>query len=330
MSGLLISFSFNIKLVWDNNFSSTQKSVRTNNKGKKSANDGTASREQNKAIVYRLKDGDVSKINPVSASKGTIFPENIIIPPGTYFFLGNNYSLREEGLYRFVLPGEMNIQRIVYQNDLDGLLSSICWIVTHGNKDDKKSLLELSSKALQSKLFITCGTVSKWAQSLLRSIDIDSRVVGGITVEEWNDYDNGHLLLEIWRQKWNKWVVYDFDNNSFFLPLDSDRPLSVIEWSKLIREDKYRIQPLASDTRLDVSGFISVDGYDYGFFSEGINADILSWYARVMQVPFIYDENQRMFIFMDAEQKTRVESYSTSYRYMDKKIFMERYYKEEL
>ncbi len=53
------------------------------------------------------------------------FVQRSLISTGTYDFSGNSYLLENEGLYRFLLPGKVNAQRIVYKNDLDSLLSSI-------------------------------------------------------------------------------------------------------------------------------------------------------------------------------------------------------------
>jgi hypothetical protein len=280
----------------------------------------------NPAIVYFSKNSEMFEVQAVSSKSAIALPDVLVIPPGTYSFAGNTYAVMDEGLYRFVVPGEGNLQRIVYKNSLNAFLSSISWIVSHGNIDDKKSVTELSRKALSEKLFITCGTVSKWAQALLHSIGIKSRLVGGITVDTWNTYDNGHLLIEVWQDEWNKWVVVDLDNNSYFLSIDSEVPLSVMEWSALVAQNQYRIESLANDSRLDISGFRSKKGYDFGFFAEALNADIHSWYRRVMQVPFIYDEKERLFRFMAEEQKVRVEAYSANYKYMEKSIFMQKYY----
>ncbi len=281
---------------------------------------------KNQPIAYFLNGDIVFTLDPVLSEHSKTIPQNIVIPPGIYTFSGKNYSLLAEGLYRLVVPGKINVQRVVYRENLDAFLSAICWMVSHGNADDSILLPDLTDKAMHSKVLITCGTVSRWARELLLSIGVDSRIVSGITVKEWNDFDNGHILLEVWRAKWRKWVVYDFDNNCYFLPLHSDIPLSIVDLSTLVTEKKYRIRSLANDTRLDVSGFRSANGYDYSFFSEGINADIKSWYARVLMVPCIYDDKQRLFIFMDEPSKKKVESYSPNYKYMEKDKFMSKYY----
>ena len=284
------------------------------------------SEKDNKPIVYHLKNSLVQKIDQYSRGDSQEIPNHLIIQPGIYNFLGKNYFLKNEGLYRFLLPAKINAQRIVYQNDIDALLSAMSWIATHGNSDDKKSKLELSDKALYSKLFITCGSISSWANHLLTTLSVKSRLVAGMTVDEWNTYNNGHRLIEVWRDKWNKWVLYDLDNNSYFVDNVAGVPLSLIEFSQAVSNKNYEIIDLSSATRLDVSGFSSSDGYKFSFWSEAVNANISDWYARVMQVPLIYDELEKKYFFSNEKHKTRIESYESSYKFIEKTVFINRFY----
>ena len=58
---------------------------------------------------------------------------------------------------------------------------------------------------------------------------IESRVVQTLTVEDWNSYNNGHTMIEIYRHDFNKWVLYDLDNNAYFSA--NQIPLSLLEFS---------------------------------------------------------------------------------------------------
>ncbi len=279
-----------------------------------------------KAIVYFLKGNNVETLAEDSAKITANIPDRLIVPKGHYQFSdhGPRYSLNREGLYRFVIPNQKNIQIIVFEKDIDALLSSISWIVTHGVSDDNKNIDELTDKAMTSKLFITCGNISQWAQALLASQGIQSRIVGGITLDEWNDYDNGHRMLEIHREDLGKWVLYDLDNNAYFIDPTNKKPLNLIEFSSRIGERDYIIVTLSADTRVDISAFQSANGYDYGFFAEAVNAKIETWYARVMQVPLINDGN--FYYFFDLEHKEKLERYASYYKYIDKAEFMKKYY----
>jgi len=278
----------------------------------------------NTSLVYYFKDTTVQQIAPSPVENSSEIPEQLIIEPGAYRFLGGEYPLEKEGLYRFFFPEIINAQRIVYQHDLDALLSSLSWIATHGNSDDPKSNIELSDKALKSKLFITCGKISGWAHELLVSLNIKSRIVLGITADDWNTYDNGHTLLEIWRTEWNKWVVYDLDQNAYFIDKRTRVPLSVLEFNQSVERDEYEIIPLSNDTRLDVSNFSG-----YGLLVEVINANIRDWYRRVMQVVLIYSPVEQKWLFPNLAHKAKIESYSTGYKYVDMETFMQKFYNHD-
>lgn len=284
--------------------------------------------KSNKAIVYFLNGQVVEIVSGIERDNTLSVPDHLIIPPDRYHFFHEkkSYLLNKEGLYRFVQPGGKNSQKIVYKNNIDALLSAISWIVTHGVSDDGLEIVELTEKAQKTKLFLTCGNISKWSFDLLSSLGVKSRIVGGITLAEFNDYDNGHRLLEVWRDEWKKWVVYDLDNNSYFTDKINHVPLNVDEFSSRVADGDYDIVLMSLDIRVDISGFRSSTGYDYSFFSEAMIVDIKRWYARVMQVALIYDDYK--YNFSDITNKDRLVKYRSYYKHMDRAVFMEKFYDE--
>ena len=283
--------------------------------------------EDNGAFVHHLLGKNIQKLNKIESDDlSHDIPDQLIISPGTYNFADSKYSLKKEGLYRLIIPDRMNAQRIVYHGDIDALLSAVSWIVTHGDKDNGNTYIDPSEKAMHSKMFMTCLHVSAWARSLLTELNVKSRLVAGVTVDDWNSFDNGHSLIEVWRDKWNKWVLYDLDNNSYFLPHQGTVPLSLVEFSQVVAISNYKIVSLSSDIRLDVSDFSSSNGFSYSFILEEINTNIREWYRRVMQVPLIFDERSGKYLFMDQHNKDRVQSYLPIYKYIDKTEFMGRFY----
>ena len=40
---------------------------------------------------------------------------------------------------------------------------------------------------------------------------VKSRLVSSLTLDSWNSYDNGHIMIEVFRPELKKWVVYDID-----------------------------------------------------------------------------------------------------------------------
>ncbi len=252
-------------------------------------------------------------------------PESLVIPPGTYQFRGQALALQEEGLYRFLEVGEEQQQRIVYRADLHALLSGIAWIVSHGNSDHGKSHDELAEQAKTRKLFITCGPVSGWTIAVLADHGIRARSATSLTLENWNTYDNGHAMIEVYRKDIRKWVLYDVDGNCFFTWRDT--PLSLVEFAYAVMRDyPYEFQFLAKDTRLDVSNFKGKEGKaDYAFFCERMNAAVRRWYRRIVQVPMLHDPKIGR-CFFDAANRQRIESYSKSFKYLEKSEFRRTFY----
>ena len=71
-------------------------------------------------------------------------------------------------------------------------------------------------KALNSKIFGTCGTITIWIQEILESNNIKSRIVQTLTLDDWNTYDNGHTMIEVYHNDLQKWILYDLDSNVYF------------------------------------------------------------------------------------------------------------------
>ena len=76
----------------------------------------------------------------------------------------------------------------MYQKNTDALLSAISWITAHGKSDQNKTVQEQTEKAMYSKLLLHCGAVSNWTQQLLTSLQIESRLVGGIELAAWQHF----------------------------------------------------------------------------------------------------------------------------------------------
>ena len=285
-----------------------------------------SSQDENAPVVYYLNRTSVEKLESHTSTNAAELPEHLVLPPGVYTFAGKSYALQKEGLYRLAVPTKVNVQRIVHHHDTDALLSALSWIVTHGNADNKKSNDELSVKALDSKLSLTCGKVSQWAAYILGAVNITSRLVAGVTSDDWNTYDNGHVLLEVWRAEWKKWVVYDVDNNSYFTRPESEVPLSLLEFCVHVPNAEYTIHHISADTRMDIAGFTSPDGYDYNFIFEAAVVNIKEWYQRVMQVPLIYDETEEKYLFAQEKAKDWLEQAVPTYKYIEMEQFMEKFY----
>jgi hypothetical protein len=270
----------------------------------------------------------VEPVSGVDNPAGTPgLPPSLVIAPGQYAFHGKTYDLRKQGLYRFICPFKENQQRIVYRahsGNVEALLSGLAWCVSHGNSDNSKSQEELTRKATTGKLFITCSNISQWALPILQSYKIRARTADTLTLDEWNSYDNGHNMIEVYREDLKKWVLYDLDANVCFL--HNKTPLSLVEVIEYAASGDYEFKLLALDTRLDVSNFKSPrNGYDWGFSAELTRTDEGSrgWYKRVLQVPVI--GNCFFLTSPNDANRARVESYAGA-KFTTKEEFLRKFY----
>ena len=280
----------------------------------------------NKSFVHYALFDKIQEVPESQSKDGKNLPSQLIISKGKYVFSNKIYDLDKEGLYRFIHPGVINEQRIVFENNFDSLLSSIAWIHSHGNKDDKKNYTDVLKKARNSKIFATCGSVSEWTVRFLKERGFRVRVVAVLTLDDWNSYDNGHILIEVFKEELKKWVVYDIDNDVYFTK--DGNPLSLIEFTKQVRDDKYDINFIAKKNDIDTSNFFDKENnYDYSFLIEArfLDQDTRrKWYKRVFQVPMIVDD--KYSYFFDKENKTKIMTYSSFYRFLDENEFLSRFY----
>jgi hypothetical protein len=272
----------------------------------------------------------VEAVSGVDSPVGTPgLPPSLVIAPGRYAFRGKAYDLQKQGLYRFICPFKENQQRIVYEansGNVEALLSGLAWCVSHGNSDNSKSQEALTQKATTGKLFITCCNISQWALPILQSYKIRARPADTLTLEEWNSYDNGHSMIEVYREDLKKWVLYDLDANVCFLY--KKVPLSLVEMIEHVASGDYDIKLLASDIRLDISNFKSPrNGYDWGFSAELTRTDegARQWYKRVIQVPLI---GNCFFLPSpnDADRARAAHYGGMNYTYLTKEEFLKKFY----
>ena len=83
-------------------------------------------------------------------------------------------------------------------------------LIVHGHKDDLINSFEKKINLLKFRpLTLTCGKSSTFMNELLKTIAVESRLILTLTRNNWNTYDNGHTMLEIYSKNLNKWILYD-------------------------------------------------------------------------------------------------------------------------
>ena len=214
-------------------------------------------------LAFHLRMAKVRSLKPVQGQGAPPLPSSLVIPPGRYRVHGQTYSLEKEGLCRFLLPTRENQQRIVFQSDVPALISALCWMVSHGYRDNDKGYAELVRSAKRGKLILTCHAVCVFAWELLKRHGIEARIVNGMTLCESNGYNDGHVLLEVLNGK--AWTLWDIDMHTAFRK--GSRRLSLVEVLPLIKGVDYDLEPLALSVPLAV-GWFERGGYAYDLWME--------------------------------------------------------------
>jgi hypothetical protein len=281
---------------------------------------------QNAIEAFHLTGCKVRCITPASDPAEPL-PETLVVAPGEYSVMGQEYSLHAEGLYRFLHPMVENRQCIVFEKDVIALMSAVGWLATHGYRDNGKSFEEVEEIARRGKIVLTCGDCSRFATQLLGALKIPIRTVQVRTLQECNGYNDGHVLTEV--QLEGKWVVYDPDNSGSLFS-SQGRRLNLVELIQRMRHNDYRREPLAANVNVAI-GLFSREGYDYDLWYETVAADADLWresYHRVMMIPIISENGQPYFTAFSEEERRRALELHTNcdLAYLSPEEFTARFY----
>ncbi len=119
-------------------------------------------------LAYLCKGNFINEINAINSENFLKLPDTLIIEPGIYKVWDKIFDLTKECTYRFLIIGKENIQRIVYKNNTEQLLSSISWICSHGLKDNRKNYDYWYKNAKSRKLYLICGGIQKFSIDILK------------------------------------------------------------------------------------------------------------------------------------------------------------------
>lgn len=286
------------------------------------------------AIVYFANGSKVSLVLPLNKfgnfSSASGLPNHLIIKPGLYEYYGNLYRLDTPGVYRFMKPYKDNSQRIVFKKgeDVQVLLSSLAWIITHGYRDDAKSFNQWMQIAKTRKLSLICIKVAELTRQVLTQEGYRVRLVQTATLEPRTGYNDLHVMDEVYIPKYKKWVLFDVDNGVYFT--HKGNMLSLLELIKYAQKKDYRLNFIANDTRLDIANYYVMlknnNRYSFAFLAEWIDADLKLWYKRVVQVGIINTPKKAYFTTDNETVKRYVTKYYPWFTYMPKKRFINIFY----
>ncbi len=252
-------------------------------------------------------------------------PEGLIISPDTYRIDNISFITDQEGLLRILCIDDKNYQRVVFSHDTIALISAISWIITHGDADKSKTIEELTAKAMSDKLYLTCGPASKWAKTVLNSAGINAREVMTITLEPWNNYDDGHNMIEV--EVGGVWKLFDIDNGKYFTR--NGIILNLLDFAKAVENDDYEMVPLSNDIPVQ-SEWNKSNGYDLTFFSELkliSDRNLNGWYKRVINAVLIESDGMLYSpALKEAYMNNRILSYTDKIVVIDSAQFFSKFY----
>lgn len=186
------------------------------------------------------------------------------------------------------------------RGDTHEMVAAIAARHIHGYLDGAPSVDEMDEIAADREVVTTCTYVSRWAVSLLERHGVEARTVSTLTLDAWNDHNNGHTLIEA--KVDGEWVAFDVDLGVRFTD-DAGAPLSLAEWVERVPRDDYRIVPIEPGAPPA--------------------AELYPLYRRVAQVPLI-SVDRRWWFWSD--QEARVLSYHRSYAALDRQAWESRFY----
>jgi hypothetical protein len=194
----------------------------------------------------------------------------------------------------------------------------------HGYRDDHLSYDESKKIIKNNVLHKTCGPISDFTIQFLAEKGIKSRFVLFLTLDEWNDCNNGHSLLEVYDQ--GHWQVWDIDLKNYFVK--DGRLLNAVELCKACTNSSFEIVLFSHSEKL-AYGDLFFNSIDYTSLFESIflsTSGMDQFYKRCCQVVLI--KKGDFFYFTCAKKdKKRIESYpGSSFIYMPKSTFLSTFY----
>ena len=213
-------------------------------------------------------------------------------------FANRVYALDRDGLYRFLLLTQSVRNLIVARdNALLPILRGLSGLQVHGYRDMEKPQDELKAMLPTcSFVGITCGTIASLSASVLTDLGFRTRSVGSMTLGEWNTYDNGHALFEVYCPRAEKWILADVDMGFVFRQGDTYLDAGQL-WEALQQSQSFALVPLASS--LVDPFFMSPTGFNYflRFRWKWQNDDgKLAWYRRIFQAVGVSDGAKRVYV----------------------------------
>ena len=195
--------------------------------------------------------------------------------------------------------------------------------IIHGYHDDNLTYNNKLETLLKRKLILTCSSSSLFIKDLLNFYNIESRIVSTNATSLRNGYDDGHILLEIFINDFNKWILFDVTNGVVFKDL-YNKYLSIYELKK-IDFDLVNIIKLTDSPKLDFSSYM-----EYQFLQDYTYYNLRDWFERIFENVSIIGEGWKKYILNYNIKKRNIEflkKENPDLIFLNEKKFHNRFYK---
>jgi hypothetical protein len=228
---------------------------------------------------------------------------NLVVPPGTQGYSGEgSFTCTDPGLHILFRMsggtydgGQRLVWNAAWNTDVEkvcDLISGICWLGCVGRDDEPPpppppiNYSALSTKARERPLAMRCGDAAAWAQSILADPAVgltNSRIVNALTAETLNNYDDGHIMLEVFIA--GQWVHFDILNDCTFMDAAGHR----LSWRDVIANGvaNCTVDQLAYSERDKGSGWSSSDANLALTYMQRLQGQAPAWKQRIYQIPGI-------------------------------------------
>ena len=212
-------------------------------------------------------------------SGSPLWPHSAYMPPGNYTFAGESYDCSKSGRYVFQNGFSIAI-RLVFANDLYGLMSGISWNHAHGVDDEHLTDMQAFSNAgMTHKWRARCGIIAAHAVWLLPQLGFQARRVQALTLGPLNGFDDGHIMPEVFHD--GKWKLWDLTNGCYWTNANGAH-LSLAEIVAAGSANCQRVQIDAADKAgTDLAGGFCMATYREVAFRTEPERD--AWFARIFQ-----------------------------------------------
>jgi hypothetical protein len=218
------------------------------------------------------------------ASSGVALPSQFLCAPGNYVLNGQAYDMNASGVYVFTDPiAQVWCRRAVTNADPMEMCAAFANMHCHGGNDSAQPFSTLETIARNRRVSTTCGVIAPWAAKWLASAGFRTRVVRFLTTQTPNNYDDGHVAVEIF---WNgAWTLADIDLGRYYTlsgaPVSAKDFVSSLPVSNLVTNHLCLASSKLDTAPVATGATFNYPNYDEIAFSTPTLSD--QWVNRICQ-----------------------------------------------